>query len=58
LQYQGRFEEAYAAYYKATWNYEWQSAAYYHLAEINCCCSEFGKALEQLERSLETAARI
>jgi len=57
LQYQGRFEEAYAAYYKATWNYEWQSAAYYHLAEIDCCCSEFGKALEQLERSLETAAR-
>ena len=56
LQYRGRYEEAYAAFYKATWNYAWQSAAYYHLAEIDCCRDEFAKALEHLEHSLETAA--
>jgi tetratricopeptide (TPR) repeat protein len=54
LQYRGCFEEAYAAFYKATWNYSWQSAAYFHLAEIDCCRSEFSKALEHLDRSVET----
>jgi tetratricopeptide (TPR) repeat protein len=54
LQYQERFEEAYAAYYKATWNYAWQSAAYYHLAEIDCRRLEFMDALEHLELSLRT----
>ena len=54
LQYQERLEEAYASYYKATWNYAWQSAAYYHLAEINCRRLEFERALEHLETSLKT----
>jgi tetratricopeptide (TPR) repeat protein len=54
LQYQERFEEAYAAYYKATWNYPWQSAAYYHLAEIECRRLEFERALEHLNQSLQS----
>ena len=54
LQYQERLEEAYAAFYKATWNYAWQSAAYYHLAEIDCRRLEFEKALQHLELSLKT----
>jgi tetratricopeptide (TPR) repeat protein len=53
LQYQERLEEAYAAFYKATWNYAWQSAAYYHLAQIDCRCLRFGVALEHLELSLK-----
>ena len=54
LQYQERFEEAYASYYKATWNYAWQSAAYYHLAEIDCRRHELDRAVEHLQRSLKT----
>jgi len=54
LQYLEHLEEAYTAYYKATWNYAWQSAAYYHLAEIDCRRSQFERALEHLELSLNT----
>jgi len=54
LQYQERLEEAYAALYKATWNYAWQSAAHYHLAQIDCRRLHFERALEHLELSLKT----
>ena len=54
LQYQEHFEEAYPAYYKATWNYAWQSAAYCHLAEIDCRRFQLERALEHLELSLNT----
>ena len=54
LQYQERWEEAYAAFSKATWNYPWQSAAHYHLAQINCRRMEFERALQHLELSLKT----
>jgi tetratricopeptide (TPR) repeat protein len=53
LQYREQFEEAYAAYYKAVWNYAWQAAAYYHLAEIECLRNELRRAVEHLDRSLE-----
>ena len=56
LQYQGRFEEAYSAYYKTIWNRTCQSAGYYRLAQIECCGRRFDTALEHLERSLETNA--
>ena len=54
LHYQDRLEEAYAAFYKATWNYSWQSAAYYHLAQIDCRRLELEQAVEHLELSLKT----
>lgn len=54
LQYQERLEEAYAALYKAAWNYAWQSAAYYHLAQIDCRRLAFERALQHLELSLKT----
>jgi len=54
LQYQERPEEASAAFYKATWNYAWQSAAYYHLAQIDCRRLEFERALQHLDLSLKT----
>ena len=54
LQYQERWEEADAAYYKAVWNYPWQSAARYHLAEIDCLHFRFDRALENLGLSLKT----
>ena len=52
LQYQGRFDEAYKAFYKAAWNYAWQSAAYYALAQIDLLRKDFRKALDHLDRAL------
>jgi tetratricopeptide (TPR) repeat protein len=55
LQYQNCLDHAYAAaYYKATWNYPWQSAAHYHLAQIECRRQEFDRALDHLELSINT----
>ena len=36
LRYLGRDDEAYAAFYKATWNYAWHAGGYFALAEIDC----------------------
>lgn len=52
LKYQRRLDEAYAAFYKATWNYAWQAAGYYALAEIDAWRGNWTAALEHLERSL------
>ncbi len=52
LQYQGRLDEAYPAFYKAVWNYAWQSAGYFALAQIDITRGDFAKALDHLERSL------
>jgi len=46
------FDSAYAAFYKATWNAAWQSAAFHALAEMDCRRSEWEKALDHLDRSL------
>ncbi len=54
LQYDDKLEEAYSAYYKASWNYGWRSSAYYRLAQIDCQRNDFITALEHLERSLAT----
>src|SRR5581483_7562085 len=54
--FQGRTEEAYAAFYKAIWNYAWQSAGFYELAAIDCLCARFDSALAHLERSLQAGA--
>lgn len=51
---QNKTEEAYALLYKATWNYEWRSAAYYLLASLDCRKEDFEAALEHLEASLDT----
>lgn len=52
--FQGKNEEAYALFYKATWNFEWRSAAYYHLAALDCLNADYETALEHLESSLDT----
>jgi tetratricopeptide (TPR) repeat protein len=53
LQYQGRPEEAYAAFYKAAWNEAWKAPAHYRLATIACCRGDFDLATEHLDQSLE-----
>ncbi|MGC4071040.1 MAG: DUF5107 domain-containing protein [Nibricoccus sp.] len=52
LRYLDRDEEAYAAFYKATWNHAWQAAGYQALAEIDCCREEWQVAIEHVERAL------
>jgi tetratricopeptide (TPR) repeat protein len=54
LFFSGRPEEAYACFYKATWNYEWRAQSYYHLALIDSQQSAYETALEHLEASLDT----
>lgn len=52
LRYQGRDEEAYDAFFKATWTAAQQETAFYFLACIEACRGNTEKALEHIERSL------
>jgi tetratricopeptide (TPR) repeat protein len=56
LQFLDRPDEAYDAFYKATWNAAWQSAAFQSLAEIDCCRRQWSAALDHLDRCLRTNA--
>ena len=52
LRYLGREDEAYDAFFKATWTAAEQETSYYHIACIDCKRGEYALALEHLERSL------
>lgn len=52
LKMQGRYDEAYAAFYKAVWNSAWQHAAFFELARIACRRGDFEETLDLTERSL------
>jgi len=52
LRFQSRDEEAYTAFYKATWNEAWQSAGYHALAELDCKKMNWSNALDHLDYSL------
>lgn len=52
LLYLNRTVEAYEAFYKSTWNAAWRGPAYHRLAEIDASRSEWGLALDHVERSL------
>jgi tetratricopeptide (TPR) repeat protein len=56
LRYLGREKEAYAAFYKSTWNYAWRSAGYLAVAEIDIARGAFENALEHLNLCLRTNA--
>ena len=49
---QGNEEEAYDAFYKATWTAEQQNPAFYYLAVMDCRKGKFDNALEMIEKSL------
>lgn len=46
------FEDAYAAFYKATWDQRWAMAGFHALAEMDCRKADWTKALEHLDQSL------
>ncbi len=47
-----KFEDAYAAFYKATWNQAWAAAGFHALAEMDCRKKNWPAALDHLNRSL------
>ncbi len=57
LRYQRRFEEAYAAFYKAVWNRAWQSPACYELALIDSRRHDYATALDLIQDSLDSDPR-
>lgn len=52
LKWQGRIDEAYDVFYKATWNAAQQDAAYFAIAQINTLRGDYEEALDNVERSL------
>jgi hypothetical protein len=56
LKLRGKLDAAYDALYKATWSHAFHTAAYFHLAEIDCMRGEFETALKHLDRSIITNA--
>jgi tetratricopeptide (TPR) repeat protein len=52
----GRLEEAYAAFYKATWSAAWRAPSYHALAEIDAIQGNLKTASDHLEFSLRTNA--
>lgn len=57
LMFQGQYEKAYDAFYKATWNAAWQDSAYFALARLACRKGAYDDALELVERSLARNTR-
>lgn len=52
LKFQGRNEEAYAAFYKACWNGAWQGAGYLELARLSAAAKKWKRALYEADMSL------
>lgn len=52
LKYQGRFDEAYDRFYKATWNGAWQDAGYFACAQMSCQRGNYAEALYEVDRLL------
>ncbi len=56
LRGQHRDDEAYDAFYRATWDQAFHTAAYYQLAEISAMRGDWEQALDHINRSLSTGA--
>lgn len=48
--------DAYAAFYKATWNQAWAGAAYHALAEMDCLRRDWARAGEHAQRACQASA--
>lgn len=51
-RYQYKYEEAYAAFYKATWNAACQNTGYFQLAQLDGITGNFQSALKHVEQAL------
>ncbi|MDB5052737.1 MAG: Tetratricopeptide 2 repeat protein, partial [Bacilli bacterium] len=52
LRLQGRLDEAYNSFYKATWSAAWQDKGFYFLAQIACAKADLEDALELIDKSI------
>ena len=52
LKYQGKLDEAYDWFYKATWNGAWQDAGYFACAQISALQGRWEDALWEIDRCL------
>lgn len=52
LKYQQKYEAAYAAFYKATWNSGYQHVGYYQIAQIDALKGNYQEALENSEMAI------
>ncbi|MCC8070509.1 MAG: DUF5107 domain-containing protein [Bacteroidales bacterium] len=52
LKLQGRLDEAYAAFYKSTWNAAWQDAGFLACAKISAMQGRWDDAFYEVERAL------
>lgn len=57
LQFQGQYNEAFDAFYKAAWNAAWQDSAYFALARLASRKGSWQNALELVEHSLSRNTR-
>ena len=48
----GQRDDAYATFFKATWNAAWQDAGYYALAQIDVERKDYVQALDHIDRAL------
>ncbi|WP_316783743.1 DUF5107 domain-containing protein [Pedobacter frigiditerrae] len=53
LQYQGELDEAYTAFYKATWSKAWQDAAFFAVAQIDISRGDYEQALGHINQALD-----
>ena len=53
LKYQGKLDEAYERFWKATWNKGWADAGYFEAAKISVAQGRLEDALDELERCLQ-----
>ncbi|MBN2325530.1 MAG: DUF5107 domain-containing protein [Candidatus Omnitrophica bacterium] len=51
-QAQGKYNEAYDAFYRAAWSLAWRAAGYFSLAQLDCLANDFTGALDHLDQSL------
>ncbi|WP_147676542.1 DUF5107 domain-containing protein [Algibacter pacificus] len=52
LRFLGETDKAYASFFKACWNAQWQDAGYFNLAQIDCLRGDLVKALDLIDRAL------
>ncbi|WP_324677447.1 DUF5107 domain-containing protein [Hymenobacter sp. GOD-10R] len=57
LKHQNRPDEAYTAFFKATWNSAWQDSAYFAVAQLDVAREHYQLALEHVGWALDRNAR-
>jgi tetratricopeptide (TPR) repeat protein len=57
LKMQGRLQEAYNAFYKATWSSAWQDSSFFSVAQIDMALGHYEQALEHVQHAIDRNAK-